>query len=785
MFSPRIKRAVIITGITLVVFFTFLVVFISPLAKYLIQKYDEKILGRNIELSWVYLNPLTGYIYLKNVRVYEQYSDTVFFKADAISADFGILKLFEKTYEISSLNVYRPRGHIVQNEKHLNFKDIIERFRPKHGTIVVDKKRVRFSILDCGVKDGEFQYDEVTIPVTYFIKHVNIQSPGKWWNTDTMLFNIDFESGPTSGKAKGNLSINFKTLHYRFGAMVDSFNLKPLSQYMRVLSNYGSFGGILHANVAGRGHFKSKFIRTTGHITISVFHFGPSVHEEYGSFQNLTLDIIDAHPEGKKYLIDSIILDRPYFRYEKFDSLDNLALMFGTAGSRKGASAAQFNLILKIAEYLQEVLRNFVQSDYRINKFNLYKGNFVFNDYSLYDKFSIDAMPVHITADSIDKNRPRIRITSKTDVRPYGDIKLYASLDPKNLGTFDIDYAINKVPVSLFNPYLITFTSFPVNRGTLQLNGTWNVVDSIITSTNHLLIMDPRVGKRMKRIGTKWVPVPLIMSLAREAGEVIDYEIPVKGNLKKPEFGLKNVILDVVRNIFVKPPLIPYLMNIKRQQNTVEKMLTVDWDIRQAVLSPVENKFVNNIAGFLKDNPGNIITVAPLAYAAKEKEHIAYYEAKKRYSLSTKAKGYKLSEEDSLYIEELSVKDISFVRYLNEHAGDSMMFSTEQKCRYLVNDELIETRFQQLNEARKKYFLTAFVETGTASQVKFNATESGVPFNGFSCYKINYNGNVPEKLRKAYETMDEMNRESPRKKYKKQRWLPGVKGMDRKERKKD
>src|SRR5688572_27978404 len=90
--TPKVRRAGIIIAITLVVLFVLLLVVVSPLAKYLIQKYDEKFLGRTIELSWAYVNPITGYVYLKNVRVYEQNSDTLFFKADGISANMSMLK---------------------------------------------------------------------------------------------------------------------------------------------------------------------------------------------------------------------------------------------------------------------------------------------------------------------------------------------------------------------------------------------------------------------------------------------------------------------------------------------------------------------------------------------------------------------------------------------------------------------------------------------------------------------------------------------------------------------
>ncbi len=437
-------------------------------------------------------------------------------------------------------------------------------------------------------------------------------------------------------------------------------------------------------------------------------------------------------------------------------------------------------MILKIAEYLQELIRNFAKSDYQIHKFTLHKGNFVFNDFSPYEKFTVDAMPVHIRSDSIDKEKPRIKLEMKSVVRPYGDIKVNVSLDPKNFGNFDIDYGIHKVPVSLFNPYLITYTSFPLNRGTLELNGNWHVADSMIASINHLLIMDPRVGKKMKRKDTKWIPVPLIMSLARDAGEAIDYEIPVKGNLREPEFVLKPVILEIVRNIFVKPPLMPYMMRVMQLENAVEKMLAVDWDVRQTVLSPVEDKFLRTIAKFLQQNPGNTIKVFPLVYAEKEKEHIAYFEGKKKYFLSTRGQGYKMSIDDSLEIEQMSAKDTGFVRYIDKQAGDSLMFTTQQKCRYAVGDPVIEARLQQLIQARKKTFSEHFIETGTATQIKFAAPEMGVPFNGFSRYKIDYNGNIPPQLQKAYKQLEQTNNMLPRKKYKLQRWMPRVKGITKK-----
>src|SRR6478672_12003026 len=95
-----LKRALLITFITIVVILVVVIACISPIAKYLIEKYDVKYLGREIKMSWLYLNPFTGYLHIGNLKVYEAKSDTLFLSADGLSASYNIWKTLNKTYEI-------------------------------------------------------------------------------------------------------------------------------------------------------------------------------------------------------------------------------------------------------------------------------------------------------------------------------------------------------------------------------------------------------------------------------------------------------------------------------------------------------------------------------------------------------------------------------------------------------------------------------------------------------------------------------------------------------------
>ena len=111
---------------------------------------------------------------------------------------------------------------------------------------------------------------------------------------------------------------------------------------------------------------------------------------------------------------------------------------------------------------------------------------------------------------------------------------------------------------------------------------------------------DPRVSKRLRNKDTKWLPMPLIMAFVRERGNVIDYEIPISGNLKDPDFHLNDVLMDLLENIFVKPATTGYRLQVKNMESEIEKSLTLKWNFSQKTLSTIQAKFVDEMVEFRK-----------------------------------------------------------------------------------------------------------------------------------------------------------------------------------------
>jgi hypothetical protein len=763
--------------------FILAVLFISPITKYVVEKYDEEYTGRQIRMDWAYVNPFTGYVYFRNLRMYESangarenLADSVFFSSKGVGLDLAMLKLFSKTYEIRGLTLDHPRATIIQydNKNTFNFKDLIEKFtpdEPKDST----KPPLHFNLLDLKINQGEVRYREKVIPIEYYIKEFDFESEGYRWDVDTMTGNFAFTAGMGSGKIKGDFSYNVKNQDYRLVSQISRLDMTIIQQYLRDLSNFGTVRALLDAKINASGNFKEATALDARNcrIELSDFHFGKNPKEDYASFEKLLIDIEHLNPQKKIRDLDTLMLTRPAFVYEKYDKLDNIQRMFGTSGSEVREAKedpGHFNLILEIGEYVKEIVRNFFQSYFKINRFEISKADIKYADYSTSEKFIIALDPLSITSDSIDKRRNRASLALRSGINPYGYASLDLKVNTKDSSDFDLSYHAQKIPITLFNPYFITYTSFPMDRGTLEFSGNWRVRNAKIASENHLLIIDPRLSKRVKRKDAKWLPLPLAMALVRERGNVIDYSIPITGDLKDPHFKITDVLLDLLKNIFIKPPTIPYGVKVTEAERKIEKSLNFKWEIRDAGLRDEQKRFLHFIAEFLKDNKDARITVTPMEYAQKEKEHVLLFEAKRKYYLSAnKRDPASFNSKDSTEVARMSRRDPGFIRYLDKQVKDQMLFTVQEKAGRIIPASRVREELRKLNQLRETNFMAFFKARGAEGQVKIQKPKEVIPYNGFSFFRIDYQGEIPESLRKAYEELEELDEEFPRKKYLRER----------------
>lgn len=764
--NVRLRRRLKILFLTIVLIPVLSIICASPIIKYYIEKYDVEYTGREITLDRPYLNPFTGYVSFHNLKISEANGDSLFLKAYCINANFSVYKLFFRTIEISELNLVDPVGTLIQNKKETNLDDIIRRFSPKQKSRS-NKKPLNFSILQIKINNGEIHYREVITPVHIFINKLHMNCSGIRWNSDTIASTYSFLSGIGKGGMKGYFSVNTKNLNYKIQSRIDSLDLNFINQYIKDLANYGEVKAVLDADLNTKGNFRNAEILTaTGNVCVVNFHFEDHKKEDLMSFKKLAIGITQLNPNDRIYIFDSVLLTRPYLKYEQYEHQNNMDVMFYKKGQGGFASKnpGRFNLIVVIGDYLKEISKNFFKSNYQINRLAVYNGRCLYNNFSLNEKFSIAADPISLAADSINKSRKMVELQFKTQLKPYGDANISFNINPKDSSDFDLAYHLKDLPLAMFNPYLISYTSFPVDRGTLAMKGNWSVRNGYIKSTNRILVIDPRISKRIVRKNSKRVSLPLVMALVRERGNVIDYEVPINGNMKRPRFNFKDVIWDALTNIFVKPLTTRYKYTVKNVEDKVERSHSLKWTMGEFSMEKDQQKFLRTLAEYLYETPYAHITITPMEYTEKEKEYVLFFAAKKKYYLSLR-KNSLFNEDDSLTVNNLNIKDPLFVKYLTNYCNNPMLFTTQEKCHAYIGEAEIKKKLLHLRKQREKEFRAYFIKNKTNGRVVLNSVENKIPYNGFSFYKIEYDKGIPESLNEAYERMAELNSKSPRKKY--------------------
>jgi hypothetical protein len=749
------KRFFIRTFIILAAILILITIVASPITRYFLQKYDVKFTGREIKVGRVLVNPLAGSVSLHNFRIYEPGSDTVFVYARKFSANISILKLISGVYDISSIRLSQPEIRIVKTDSVFNFNDILQKFATGKDTL---KNILKLNIRNIKISDCIVLYSERNILADLTFSDINFTSSGFFWDRDTITGK--FSLVPGVGDFSGNFTLNKDSLDYKVDMNLSGLGLNQFEPYFDAMAGKASLSGYLNLNLSAYGNFHQLMKgHASGNLELKNVHLGPDPGRDYLSLKRLLVQFRDIDVGKSQYYFDSILVDRPYILYQKYDTLDNFRRLFSTWFAKRAAEKVK-----EVADTVS-LLVNLIGVDYDLRNFDLKDARIDFNDYSIAEKFSISLDPLNIKSDSINKSRKRVRIAVNSKIKPFGRFDATLSMNPENDKYFDFKYEFRDIAASMFNPYIASFTSYQLDHGTIEMRGDWSIRNAAINAKNHFLALNPQDTKKVRGKDTKWIPLPLIMAFVRERGSVIDYQIPVKGNLKDPAFKPGDIITDILRNILVKPPTTPYRLEVKNVEKEIEKTLRVKWQMRQYAIEEGQDKFMKHVSTFLKDNPEARIVVQPVFYEEKEKENLLLFEAKKKFFLEKHKDMTSLSKKDSMEVEKLTFKDHALRKFLDGSLKKPELLTLQEKCYRVVGKEIVERDYKALVEKRREAFLKYFKDNKSDERVEILNVKNEVPYNWFSYYDINYKGEVPESLAKAFRKLYEINSEPPRREY--------------------
>ena len=177
------------------------VLLVSPVATWLVNRYGEQWTGRQIEVESVSVNVFAGTVKARNLNVSESVPDDGrFIHVGRLYADLRMTALLQKTIKLDSLYFGHFFVRIDQDSDRFNFTDLIERFASS-DTIqdetesAADTTKSGWGVILSHIKfeNSAVHYRDIPLSARFDLKDISLYIPEINLSTMRTMMGLDFE----------------------------------------------------------------------------------------------------------------------------------------------------------------------------------------------------------------------------------------------------------------------------------------------------------------------------------------------------------------------------------------------------------------------------------------------------------------------------------------------------------------------------------------------------------------------------------------------------------------
>jgi len=677
-----------------------IIIFISPVSKFLIEKYSEAYTGRKIGMQELSINIFNGSITTKGLIVYEAKSKRPFFKADAIHLNIAVYKLWVGKYDITSVELSNPYLQVIQKGDKFNYDDLMNRFFADDTTKKVKTKPVKYWASNIQINNATILYTN-TKPLTNIklIKGV-VQIPLIAWDDPIYKIQTAFDLS-TGGSSKALLHLNTNTFDYKAKIDVNQLNIDFLYPYLKDYMKVKSLKGLINTNLWLSGNANQPTaIALSGSIKANDFAIVDATNELLTAIDETNVLIDTINTAKNRYNFRSISMDHPFFRLSMYDKGFNYERIMTTPLAMSGdtSSTVYSNVFLMMSGYIQEIVREYDVNNYQINQFRVTRGQCIFTDFTHGDKFRYVLDSMTLSSDRLSSANPFLVFSVKSRLNTSGKMRGILKVDPKHYQDIMIDASIKELLITDFNPYSKYYVATPFLNGTISYENQTTVLGGKLDSKNILDIRQIKTGKKVKNSTAMNLPVGLAVSLLKDVKGNIHLDIPVKGSLNDPKFKWGRVIWGVLKNLVIKAATAPFRLLANLFGGKEEDFKEMQFEYTQTDILPNQQTVLDRLAKIAIDKPEIKIELTQVTNIVDETEAIAVFQMKQKYLGIVNAIS---TQELKRRTDSITNNDSLFVKYLRSKLPNSQgLQSTEEKCVQLIGRDKVIPEVYALMDRR-------------------------------------------------------------------------------------
>lgn len=746
MLSLFRKAGCLISGLVslagfVILLFVFLLLFISPIAHWAIEKYSPKYLGRQVLVRHLHIGLLSGKVHVEGFRMMEtNRSDTFVYAGDAF-VRLSVRQAISGHYRVDSVVIDTLFARINQKGSLFNFDDLIQRFATADtAPQPTGADTVRYSTGSIAIQNIHLVYTNQMPAVELSLAGGRLLIPGLAWNDPIIRLEASTLINQ-QGKIDAELQFDQSTAAYSLTLKADSVSTQPLFPYLADYLNSTRADGLLTTRLKLKGNSTDPAaLALSGKIAFDRFVLTNRDDEKQIGWNSFSIEIDSINTSANLYRFNNVVLSEPYLLVTMTREGNNLTAIMKqpttteTPGKLEGAEGTPLdyaNPFIMMAEVIGQIAEQYSKNEYGMNRFAIEHGTILYNDFLTNEKFSVLFQEFNAHTASFNDASQAVKFDISTLMNRYGHVKAKLSVDNRNFKDFDLELGINSLTMSVFNPYTKYYVAHPFWRGDVSFTNTMSVKNGQLKSNNRLLVKQIKVGDKIKSDSAFHIPVKLAVAILRDRKGNIDLEIPIDGSLHDPNYRWGKAVLKIIGNLLVKAVTAPWDFLSRAIGGNPEDLKAIEFDPLQDSINRPQQRNLDAIGKVLREKPDLLLKLTFRYNTELERDEVAVRDALKKWH------GENLASADSSRrvaalktpITALSVNDTTFQQWLTRRTGiTSPTISLPEKCLKAIGgaaaaDAVIAMINRRRDDAVQNYLISKFQIPASSIVIHHNTDE--------------------------------------------------------------
>lgn len=538
-------------ALAIVLLFALILAVASPVAKYVVNNYGEQIVGRQLHVERVVVNPYWGGVTLRGFECKEYNGETNFVSFDRLYVQIAWPQLIAKRVVIRAIHLDRFNGQVLKSNDRLNFSDIIERFskpdEEEENEPNDDAKSSWFIRLnDIRINNSSVRYLDVISQKQWKLEDISLSIPGLYFdNTQT---NAGLEFGlPTGGRV--GVIAGYKMQSNRYAVILNLHDVHtdvalPLVQdYL----NISGLGAVLNGSVHIDGSLENiNNIQMKGGLSMNGLSIRDNHNDQVAALDELRLVVNKGDLNTNTFILDSLIISGITGDYEVHETWNTVSRLLKTNDEMSAKDS------LNDTTTSPNDAKPLV---WMAKKVQITGHDLSYHDYSMKHEWEY-------AIKDLDISGTNIAVNGRNNVQVNATLTSGAKLKADYLGGLDwstqdtrMTLNIKGVQLKDFSPLCQNYTGYPLNGGELMLDSRIDVTSGKVNGTNRLEIDHPRVGRKelLSKAPYKNIPVRMGFKILTSAQDMILLDVPVSGDAKNPKFSFRKVVGRALLKVFFGP----------------------------------------------------------------------------------------------------------------------------------------------------------------------------------------------------------------------------------------